>query len=272
MNQRHMLQSYARIAVALALALILLMPVLWLVQMSLRPAGDFLSTEFPFTPSLESYGALWTGNFPKSFGNSMIVSTLSTLLALLIGVPAAYVLERARFRYRRGIAFLILSTRMAPPIAFTIPYFLAFRYAGLHDTLTGLTLVYLSFNLALVVWMMQTFFAQLPGALEEAASIDGCSPWQSFRMVALPLVAPGLGATGVLCFTYSWNDFFFALILTRTHAMTAPVAIVNFMQFDGWEWGKIAAAAVMVMLPVVVFTMLVRRFLVAGLTAGAVKE
>jgi multiple sugar transport system permease protein len=161
---------------------------------------------------------------------------------------------------------------MAPPVAFTIPFFLAYRFLGLIDSLAGLVVIYLTFNLALVVWMMRNFFDGVPRALEEAAWIDGCGVWSGFRLIALPLAAPGLGATGVLCFIMSWNDFFYALILTRTRAMTAPVAIVNFMQYEGWEWGKIAAGGTLVMLPVVVFSVVVRRYLVRGLTAGGVKE
>ena len=120
--------------------------------------------------------------------------------------------------------------------------------------------------------MMRNFFDGVPRPLEEAAWIDGCGVWSGFRLIALPLAAPGLAATGVLCFILSWNDFFYALILTRTKAMTAPVAIVNFMQYEGWEWGKIAAGGTLVMLPVVVFSVVVRRYLVRGLTAGGVKE
>jgi multiple sugar transport system permease protein len=161
---------------------------------------------------------------------------------------------------------------MAPPIAFTIPFFLAYRYLGLSDTLIGLIIVYLTFNLALVIWMMQPFFDGVPRELEEAAWIDGCGVWEAFRRVTLPLSAPGLAATAVICFILSWNDFFYALVLTRTNASTAPVAIVNFIQYTGWEWGRIAAAGTLVMLPVVVFSILVRNYLVRGLAAGGVKE
>ena len=169
------------------------------------------------------------------------------------------------------MALWILVTRMAPPIAFTIPFFLAYRWLGLLDTVWGLALIHLTFNLALVVWMMQTFFAAVPTALEEAAWIDGCGIWEAFVRVTLPLTAPGLAATAVLCFVFSWNDFCYALILTRTEAATAPVAIVDFMQCEGWEWGKIAAAGTLVMLPVVAFTLMVRTWLVRGLTACAVR-
>ena len=257
---------------AILLLAVVLFPALWMLQLSFRVGGDIFDLSFTFTPTFDNYWALWTGLFPGSFRNSIIVSLVATVLSLLLGVPAAYALSRCRFRARRSIALWILATRMAPPVAFTIPFFLAYRFLGLIDSLTGLIVIYLTFNLALVVWMMRNFFDGVPRALEEAAWIDGCGVWSGFRLIALPLAAPGLAATGVLCFILSWNDFFYALILTRTKAMTAPVAIVNFMQYEGWEWGKIAAGGTLVMLPVVVFSVVVRRYLVRGLTAGGVKE
>jgi multiple sugar transport system permease protein len=262
---------YLRVA-ALILLLVILFPFLWLLQMSFRTNDDIFGYQLLFTPTIENYVALWTGNFPGSFWTSVVTSTTSTALSLLLGVPAAYVLSRWRVRGRQQIALWILATRMAPPIAFTIPFFLAYRYLGLIDSIPGLVIIYLTFNLALVIWMMRTFFQGVPRQLEEAAWIDGCSVWGAFVRIALPLAAPGLAATAVLCFILSWNDFFYALILTRTQAMTAPVAIVNFMQYEGWEWGKIAAAGTLVMLPVVVFTAVVRNYLVRGLTAGGLKD
>ena len=259
-------------ATALMLLLAVMFPFLWLLQMSFRPNDDIFGYDLLFSPTLEHYTSLWKGHFPGSFWNSVAASSISTGLALLIGVPAAYSLSRWRFRGRHQVALWILATRMAPPIAFTIPFFLAYRWIGLVDTVTGLVLIYLTFNLALVIWMMQTFFESVPKQLEEAAWIDGCSVWGAFSRITLPLAAPGLAATAVICFILSWNDFFFALILTRTNAMTAPVAIVNFMQYEGWEWGKIAAGGTLVMLPVIVFTLLVRNYLVRGLTAGGLKD
>jgi multiple sugar transport system permease protein len=259
-------------AATVALLLLVLFPFLWLVQMSFRPNRDIFGYDLLFSPTFDHYRALWTGAFSASFLNSAIVSVASTVLALLIGVPASYALSRGNFRSSRRIALWILATRMAPPIAFTIPFFLAYREVGLLDTHLGLIVVYLTFNLALVIWMMQPFFDGVPRELEEAAWIDGCGVWQAFRVVTLPLAAPGLAATAVICFILSWNDFFFALILTRTNATTAPVAIVNFIQYTGWEWGRIAAAATLVMLPVVIFAMLVRNYLVRGLSAGGVKD
>jgi len=271
-RRRSWLSRHARALTVALLLVVVLSPFLWLVQLAFRPAADIFDDSLLFTPTLDGFISLLQGNFPKSFGNSLLVSTLSTCFSLLIGVPAAYALTRWNFKGRDRIALWILVTRMAPPIAFTIPFFLAYQYLGLQDTVVGLAIVYLTFNLAIVIWLMQTFFEAVPATLEEAAWIDGCGIWQAFWRVSLPLTAPGLAATAVLCFIFSWNDFFYALILTRTNAITAPVAIVNFLQYEGWEWTKIAASGTLVMFPVVVFTVLVRKYLVRGLTAGGVKD
>lgn len=265
-------QPAARWAVPLIL-LLMLLPFLWLLQMSIKPGPLIL--EFPprliFAPTFEHYAALWKDGFPESFVNSLITASTSTVLALLVGVPAAYALSRWRGRGRFGLGLAILLTRMAPPIAFTIPFFLAYKALGLMDTRTGLILIYMTFNLPLVIWMMQPFFDAVPATLEEAAQMDG-APWFTiFVEIVMPVASAGIAATAILCFLYAWNDFFFALILTRTDARTAPVAVVNFMNYEGWEWGKIAAGGSLVMAPVLVFSMLVRKYLVSGLTAGAVK-
>ena len=257
----------------IVLVLIIMFPFLWLLTMSFKTDTDIFAwpPRLFFTPTIGNYVALWDGNFPRSFANSAIASIVSTLLAMLAGVPGAYALSRAAMRSEKSLSLLILSSRMAPPIAFTIPYFLVYRHLQLLDTLTGLIIIYLTFNVSLLVWLMRSFFDATPRQLEEAAWIDGATLWQGFTRIILPLSGPGLAATAILCFLYSWNDFFFALILTRTEAMTAPVAVVNFMNYEGWEWGKIAAGGTMVMLPVLVFSILVRKFLIQGMTAGALK-
>jgi multiple sugar transport system permease protein len=264
---------YARYATVLTVLVLVLLPFVWLLVTSLKPNRIIFAIPpvLVFKPTLQNYVDLWDGIFPPSFLNSTVIAVSTTVLSILIGVPGAYALSRARFRHKEQLSLWILASRMAPPIAFTIPYFLAYRHAGLQDTLAGLVIIYLTFNLSLVVWMMRSFFDALPVALEEAAWIDGASMFQAFFRIVLPLSAPGLAATAILCFIYAWNDFFFALILTRTNATTATVAIVNFMNLEGWEWGKIAAGGTLVMLPVIVFSFLVRRYLVAGLAAGAVK-
>lgn len=273
--KRHRYKSPGHIAAwAVPLLLfVMLLPFLWLLQMSFKPTPLIL--EFPptllFLPTLEHYVSLWRGGFPESFLNSLITASVSTHLALIIGVPAAYALSRWSGRGRFGLGLAIMLTRMAPPIAFTIPYFLAYRYLGLMDTRTGLILIYMTFNLPLVIWMMQPFFDAVPTTLEEAAMMDGAGFPTVFWEIVMPMATAGIAATAILCFLYAWNDFFFALILTRTEARTAPVAVVNFMNYEGWEWGKIAAGGSLVMAPVLLFSLMVRRYLVSGLTAGAVK-
>lgn len=267
-RERRVLNIVAVLLAALAMA-----PFLWLLQMSFKTNAQIFTFPPPliFTPTFENYASLWNTGFRQSFVNSLVVSTAATLLPMLVGVPAAYALSRWQARAANTVSLWILASRMAPPIAFTIPYFLAYRHLDLIDTWTGLVLIYLTFNLSLVIWMMRPFFDQLPRSLEEAAWIDGATMGQAFLRIVLPLSAPGLAATAILCFLFAWNDFFFALILTRTEAMTAPVAVVNFMNYEGWEWGRIAAGGTMVMLPVLVFSLLVRKYLVHGLTGGAVK-
>jgi len=256
-----------------ALLVATLFPVLWLMQISLKT--DVEAMRMPpaifFVPTLDNYAAIFQGRFARSFLNSLVVSLSTTLVGMLLGVPAAYALSRASFGRSPGLALWVLATRMAPPIAFAIPFFLAYRWLGLIDTLSGLLIIYLTFNLSLVMWMMRTFFDGIPRSLEEAAAIDGAGPLHVFYRITLPLSGPGLATTAIFCFVFAWNDFFYALVLTRSRALMAPVAIVNFMNYEGWEWGKIGAAATMIMLPVVLFALAVRRYLIRGLTAGALK-
>jgi multiple sugar transport system permease protein len=224
-----------------------------------------------FSPTLENYIDLLEGKFVRSLMNSTVTATCTTVLALLLGVPAAYAFSRARVRAHGLASLWTLTTRMAPPIAFGIPFFLIYKDLGLIDTRVGLVVIYLTFNLSLVIWMMRAFFEGVPRSLEEAAYIDGAGVTGAFLRIALPLSAPGLATTAIFTFLFAWNDFFYSLLLTRSEAVTAPVAIVNFMNYESWEWGKVAAAATMIMLPVVALSVVVRKYLVRGLTAGAVK-
>jgi multiple sugar transport system permease protein len=267
------LRRHARAITALLVMLVIMLPVIWTIHLAFKPALEIFDTTLGFVPTLENFQSLLAdGSFLTALGNSVVVSVLSTAFSMLLGVPAAYVLTRWKFKARKQIALWILVTRMAPPIAFTIPFFLAFRWLGLQDTLAGLTLIYMTFNLAIVIWLMQSFFASVPASLEEAAWLDGCGVWSGFWRITLPLAAPGLASTAILCFIFAWSDFFYALVLTRTQAVTATVAIVNFLQYEGWEWGKISAAGTLVMLPVLLFMVIIRRYLVHGLTAGGIKD
>lgn len=259
----------ALIAILVALAAF---PLLWVVHMSFKT--DLEAFRMPpklwIAPTLANYVELLEEKFFQSFWNSTVVSCLATVLSLVLGVPAAYALSRWG-RRGQALSLWILFTRMAPPIAFGLPFFFIYRQLGMLDSLLGLAVIYLTFNLSLVIWMMSTYFDGLPRSLEEAAYIDGAGHVQVFFRISLPLSTPGLATTAILCFLWGWNDFFYALILTRSQAMTAPVAIVNFMNYEGWAWGKITAASVLVMLPVIFFSFLVRKYLVQGLTAGAVR-
>jgi multiple sugar transport system permease protein len=255
------------------LILVVLCPVFFIVQMSVRTGLDAfrMPPTLVFSPTLQNYVDLVEGKFIRALMNSTVTATSTTVLALLLGVPAAYAFSRARLRAQRLLSLWTLTTRMAPAIAFGIPFFLIYKELGLIDTRVGLIVIYLTFNLSLVIWMMRAFFDGVPRSLEEAAYIDGAGVATAFVRIALPLAAPGLATTAIFTFLLSWNDFFYSLILTRSEAVTAPVAIVNFMNYESWEWGKVAAAATMIMLPVVALSILVRKYIVRGLTAGAVK-
>lgn len=262
-------------ALVLTFTAVILLPILWLLFISFAPGQDILGgvSKLGRTFTLENYTSLWDAVFANSFINSIVVTIVSVVISLALGVPFAYWLSRAHLRARSefAVGLVILTARMAPPIAFTLPYFLAYRHLGLMDTKLGLILVYVTINVSLVIWVMRTFFDGIPTTIDEAASIDGATRFQTFFQVVLPMSVTGLVATTILTFIYAWNDFFFALILTRTDAMTAPVAIVNFLNYEGWEWGKIAAGGVLVMAPVALFSIAVQKYLVQGLSAGAVK-
>ncbi len=255
------------------LILVVLCPVLFIVQMSVRTGLEAfrMPPTLVFSPTLQNYVDLVEGKFVRALMNSAVTATSTTVLALLLGVPAAYAFSRARFRAQGLVSLWTLTTRMAPAIAFGIPFFLIYKELGLIDTRVGLIVIYLTFNLSLVIWMMRAFFDGVPRSLEEAAYIDGAGVATAFVRIALPLTAPGVATTAIFTFLLSWNDFFYSLILTRSEAVTAPVAIVNFMNYESWEWGKVSAAATVIMLPVVVLSILVRKYIVRGLTAGAVK-
>ncbi|MHB1133791.1 MAG: carbohydrate ABC transporter permease [Chloroflexota bacterium] len=265
--------SLLRWLIVIGIIFVTLFPFLWLLQMSLKIEVEAfrMPPKLIFMPTLQNYVDLVDSKFLRYFANSAISSTCTTVLALLLGVPAAYALSRARFGNNATLSIWILFTRMVPPIAFGIPFFMAYRQLGWIDTLHGLVLIYLTFNLSLVVWMMRTFFDGLPRSLEEAAYIDGAGRTEAFLRITLPLAAPGLATTAIFCFLLSWNDFFFSLILTRSSAMTAPVGIVNFMNVEGWEWGKITAGSTLIALPILAISFAVRKYLVQGLTAGAIK-
>jgi len=271
-SRKQGISTYVLYAQTILLLALTLFPVLWLIHLSLKVESEAfrMPPQLIFWPTLENYIALFQGKFARSFGKQPDRQRGDHPDLAGPRVPAAYALSRAGFQADKGIALWVLTTRMAPPIAFAIPFFLTYRYLGLIDTLLGLMIIYLTFNLSLVIWMMRTFFDGLPRSLEEAAEIDGAGPWGRSSGSPCPRRARP-GHHGDLLLSLCLERFFFALVLTRSRAQMAPVAIVNFMNYEGWEWGKIAAGGTLIMLPVVIFSLLVRRYLIRGLTAGAIK-
>lgn len=256
------------------LVVIFLFPIYWIITLAFKNELDVLAMPptWIFKPVLDNFKELfYTQPYHRYILNSTIISSTTVALSLLLGVPAAYSLSRLRFRCRNILAFWLLATRMVPPIALAMPFFLLYRDLKLLDTHIGLITTYMTFNLSWVVWMMWSFFEEVPLELEEAALIDGSSRFMTFLKIALPIVGPGLAATAVLCWVLAWNDFMFALVLTRRIAKTAPVAITIFIRFEEIRWGVIAAGGATVMAPVILFSVIVRKYLVRGLAMGAVK-
>ncbi len=250
------------------------LPIVWATTLSLKTGADIIRipTGFIFSPTLENYiRVLHSGEFMHQFGNSLVIGFMSTLLSLLIGVPAAYTLQRFRFAGRERIDFWILSTRMAPPVIVLIPYFLVFQKLGLTDSRLAIIIMHLSVNLVLVVWLMKGYFSDVPEELTEAALVDGCTDWGAFFRINLPLAMGGMAATAVLAFMFSWNELMFALILSGSQSKTAPVGVLNFIGFEQVAWGPLMAATIVMMIPIVVFATAVQRTLVRGMTFGAVK-
>ena len=263
----------------LVLALVAaLAPVYWMITISLKTEIDQFASPpkwFSFTPTLEHYyDAFVTRSFGQYLLTSAIVAVVSTACALVIGTLAAYGLTRFRLPYNLGrkLSLWILSTRMFPAIVTAVPLFLMMRDLRLLNTKLALIVVYTGFNLPFVVWMMRGFFAEVPRDLEEAALVDGDSRLGALVRVVLPLVTPGLAATAVFCLIVCWNEFLFALVLTQTDAaMTLPVGIAGRVTQYEIKWGVMSAAGVVAMVPILIFALAMQRYLVRGLSLGAVK-
>lgn len=253
---------------------VILFPPVVLFLTSIKTELDALS--FPpkwiFKPTLENYTEIFEFSpFARYLLNSFIVASLNTGVVLVLGSFAAYSLARFRFKGADDIAFWILSVRMMPPVAAIIPIYIIMRNLRLLDTPWSLVITYLTFNLPFAVWMMRSFFREIPREIEESALVDGCSIFRSFRSIALPLAAPGLAATGILTFIFSWNEFLFALILTGSKAVTLPVGITGYMKETGINWGYMTAGGALALVPVILLTILAQKHLVKGLTMGALK-
>jgi multiple sugar transport system permease protein len=239
----------------------------------LPAVGDWtgVGVFFDFTPTFKHYTDLFTQeNFGTYFFNSLASALGSAAISVVLGSMAAYALSRAEFRGKKDLFFWIISTRMAPVVAVMVPLFAIFRYGGLVGTLPGLIIAYTTFNLPFAIWILKGFFDNVPYEIEEASMVDGSTRLQAFKAI-IPLVSPGIGAFLVLCVLFAWNDFLFASIIGSGGAKTLPVATSGLVQPQNIQWGKIMAAGVVTTLPMMLLGLVIRRYLVTGLTMGAVR-
>ena len=268
--RRRVLQMLG-LVVGAALILVYLSPIIWLVLTSFKDRVDIFSssTGFFFVPTLENYReAFVQKGFTDNLVNSAVVGLVSTAIAMLVGVPAAYSLSRAK----RGEGFMmaLLAARLLPAMVLAVPLFVLASGLGLRDSYFALVAAHLTFALPFTVWMMRGFFLAVPVSIDEAARLDGCGEWGTLRRVILPIVKPGLASTAIFCLINSWNEFLFALVLTGRNTETLPVAIPSLITPIGTSWGQVAAVGTITILPVLIIAFIVQKHIVAGMTGGAV--
>jgi multiple sugar transport system permease protein len=262
-----------RYLAATVITLVFLFPVYWLFMISFKTPDEIFHVPPLWVPEhfqLSNYLVLFKDGDVVVIWNSLIVAGVSSLIAMVLGTFCAYSL--ARFNTGgENLAMWIISQRMIPPIAVVFPIFLAYVYFGMVDTYSGLILLYTAFNLPYVIWMMRGYIDDIPLELEESALVDGCTRWQTVWKVVFPMARAGLMATAVFTFVFAWNDFIFALILTRTEVITFPVQLTHYFGGQSNFWSKIAAMSVLGTLPIFVAVTLMQRYLVRGISLGAVK-
>jgi multiple sugar transport system permease protein len=273
------LLSVLKYAVGLVVTVWMLFPIYWMVTTAIKPNDTILNgtPQFvpgvDFVPTLANFGRLFNEfEFLTFLTNSFIVATTAVTTSVLIGVPAAYALSRMDVPADHHISFWILSTRMIPPLSVMVPLFLFFSWFGFTGSIWGLTVVHFLITLPMIIWIVKGFIDELPESLEESAMVDGCNRIQAFREIVVPLVMPGIAAAAFISFIFSWNNFLLALVLTRGDTRTAPLVIQSSMGYLEIDWGMLGAAALVTVLPVIVISLLIRNYLVEGLTLGAVKE
>jgi len=249
-----------------------IMVFLWMLSLSLKNEIDNLAYPpvfIPSPPTLSNFVQVFADNsMGLYFWNSVVVSGLGTLIALLVGIPAGYGIARAQ---AHKLTVMILIARMTPALSYLIPLFTVFQFFGLNNTLTALVIAHLVITVPIVVYIMAGYFETLPKELEEAALIDGGSVWTTFRYVALPLARPGIVVGTILSFIFSWNNFVFGAVLAGRATRTLPAAVYNVLTFEQLAWGPLAAAALVVTIPVLLLTIVIQKEIVVGLTAGGVK-
>ncbi len=252
-----------------------LFPLYYLFLTSVKSIKTIMETppRFLVWPSFETYQRiLITEHFYQFFVNSFVIATAATLLALAIGGMAAFAFSQRNFRGKEPLFLASLVGRMFPPITTLIPIYIMVKAAGLLDTHLALILIYASFQVPLVLLILRDFFSAVPREISECAYIDGCTPWRVFTRIILPLAKNGIMAAGILCFVEAWNEFIFALVLTSFKAKTAPVVLATFIENEGsLQWGTLAALGVWTVMPTLLFMLFLKKFLIRGLTIGALK-
>jgi len=259
------------LAVFLAVSLV---PYVWLILASFKERPDLLTQppRWIFSPTLDNYRQILVEKgFDTYLINSLTVGITSTLLAVTVGTLAAYGFSRFRVPAGNHIFFYVLAMRLGPPVAYALPMYLVFFKLGLLNIQAGVILAHATFNMVLVIWMMKSFFDDVPREVEEAAYLDGCSHFRVFTSVALPLTYPGLVTVAIFVLIFSWNELLFALILSAGEMRTMTVMIPSLVLHTGTLWGEVAAASVVQSIPVLVFTFVIQKRLIRGLTFGAVK-
>jgi multiple sugar transport system permease protein len=257
------------------LAFVYLIPIIVLIQTSFKTQVQIF-TKVPtwiFMPTLDNYiTVLWEQGFTRFLINSLLVGLVSTFFTLLVGGFAAYALVRFKFMGRGVVSFGTLLLRMVPPAVLVVPIYVLWSHFRLADTRLGLIIVYIGLNLPFTMWVLISFISDIPVELEEAAVVDGCGPWKIFFRIILPLIKPGLAAASIFTFRIAWNEFIIALVLTNRITRTLPVATTIYLTDIGVQWGNITAMGTLIALPAFIFTFLAAKQLIAGLTAGAVKQ
>jgi multiple sugar transport system permease protein len=272
-SKRHPIEI-ALICAASFIVFLEVAPFLWVLLMSFKSRLDVfeIPPKLIFTPILDNYyTAFVEGPFSRYLINSLIIDSSSMLLAIAIGTLAAYAFSRFAIFGAKHIFFFILTTRMCPPVVVALPLFIIYSKLNLYDTRIGVILVHTVLNLALVVWLMRGFFDEIPQEIDQAAMIDGHSDWTVFRKFVLPLALPGIVVSAMFCLVFSWNEFLFAMILTQSGSATLPVGVPQLVTSRGTYWGQVAAVGVVITLPVLFFALVFHKYLVRGLTFGAVK-
>ena len=276
MNRGHGRDRAFWIAAAIIVIVYALLPVVWIVSLSLKKTGDLTDGNFlPTSVTFDNYRSIFDqGQFTAALRNSIGIALIATLISVLLATSAAYAIARLEFPGKRLVLGAALAIAMFPAISVVSPLFDIWRRIGLYDTWLGLIIPYMTFTLPLAIWVLSAFFREIPWELEQAAQADGATPFQAFRYVIAPLATPGMFTAAILTFIFAWNDFLFAISLTSSDASrTVPAALAFFTGDSTFTQptGSIAAAAVLVTVPIIIFVLLFQRRIVAGLTSGAVK-